>query len=239
MIDRNVTYESKRFLGDTDTTALTNVVTGILPAQVVCSIQRIDAATFPLFPMEETFIKNAVEKRKLEFKAGRTCARRALSLLGLSPTALPVGALREPIWPKSIAGSISHDGQHCISVVAWKSQIPLIGIDLAMSSPLDRSLIPMICGIEEILGIERTDKSNYAVDPYKLIFCLKESVYKCLFPVVQRVFDFNDVALEIDTATQSSRIRLLNKDIFDNFFMDLNARYCNVGNYIFSVVWAA
>ena len=44
-----------------------------------------------LFPEEAASVARAVAKRTEEFRRGRVCARRALSELGVPPSAIPVG----------------------------------------------------------------------------------------------------------------------------------------------------
>ena len=48
----------------------------------------------PLHPDEEAHVARAVDKRRLEFALGRTCARRALARLGVSAPRLASNADR-------------------------------------------------------------------------------------------------------------------------------------------------
>ena len=54
------------------------------------------------FETEELTLGRAVLKRRHEFRAGRAYARAALSALGIKPCDIPVGELRQPVWPTGI-----------------------------------------------------------------------------------------------------------------------------------------
>ncbi len=61
-----------------------------------------------LFPEEQAYIAEAVEKRQVEFSTARVLARRALYELGVSPQSLCPNDDRSPRWPAGIIGSITH-----------------------------------------------------------------------------------------------------------------------------------
>src|SRR3569623_1114660 len=64
----------------------------------------------PIHPDEAQQVAGAVAKRRVEFAAGRACARRALTRLGIRDFVLKNGAARAPRWPRGVVGSISHAG---------------------------------------------------------------------------------------------------------------------------------
>jgi 4'-phosphopantetheinyl transferase EntD len=204
-------------------------------------IARIDEARENmLHPSESAAITNAVLKRRNEFIAGRTCARRALQRLGYSCRPIPVGSLREPIWPEGITGSITHEGTYAISALACTRQISLLGIDLAFRDALSGALVPMICRDDEIDGIQRHEREFGGDDLFKLVFSIKESVYKCLFPVVRKFFDFSDVSVEFTyrKGRAEPEVVLRNPVVFSHVTSRLNVAYLYAADYVFTGVWS-
>ena len=84
-----------------------------LPGDVALVCGPIAAMQGELLPPEAQAIDHAVPKRRREFTAGRTAARRACARLGVWAGALPVAADRTPVWPEGVVGSISHSDLSC------------------------------------------------------------------------------------------------------------------------------
>jgi 4'-phosphopantetheinyl transferase EntD len=216
--------------------AISNLITEAVPISIVTSCEAINNYADGLYQAEALYIRNAVSTRRMEFSTGRICARRSLSKLGISNCPIPIGTMREPVWPAGVTGSISHDGDHCIASAAKKKCITSLGIDLALAEPLNQNLIEMVCTDEEIRCIAELGDSAFSIDPYKLIFSLKESVYKCLYPIVKEIFDFQDVSISLQP-TNVGAFKLLNDRLFSKLDLNINSRFLSVDRYIFSIVW--
>jgi enterobactin synthetase component D len=215
----------------------TSTLRSILPAGTILECVEIGDYCFDLDPAESRHIAYAVQKRKNEFSSGRYCAKQALRKLLLHRFTIPVGPMREPIWPNGVSGSISHDDGYALAVVAAARDIPMLGVDITSGQRLDETLIGMICSEAEIHRIGKLTLQDEGCDPYKLIFSLKESIYKCLFPLVKRVFDFRDVSVHLFPNIDRAEILLENRAVFAGLERRLEARYCYTGDYIFSAVW--
>ncbi|MFG0315806.1 MAG: 4'-phosphopantetheinyl transferase [Planctomycetota bacterium JB042] len=152
-----------------------------------------------LFPEEESSVAAAVEKRRREFRAGRTLARDALALLGVAPVALPVGERREPVWPGGVVGSITHTRGYCAVVAARTGgAVAGIGIDVEPDEPLKEALLERIA-----LPAERDRLARHG-EPTRLgrvLFCAKEALYKAQFPGTRRFLAFEDVEVDLDLAS--------------------------------------
>lgn len=209
----------------------------ILPEEAEIGWARIADYEHLLYKDEIEYIRNAVEKRKLEYSSGRFCARAALAKLCVEPCPVRTGPMREPIWPNGVTGSITHSGSYCIAAVARTENITSIGIDIESSEMLDRDLVHLICTEEEIKNIDLCGVEVYEQDPYKIVFSIKESIFKCLYPLVEAFFDFKDVSIVLDQRSQSATIKLLSKELLSYYGFYLKSRYFVLGNYIFSVVW--
>lgn len=211
----------------------------LLPAEILLERNTVGDYEHCLYPEERSYVASAVARRQKEFASGRFCARRALTKLARLHCAIPVGPMREPIWPKGISGSITHDGGFVMAAVALKKDIPLLGIDLALSEPLQASVVEMICTKGEIVRLNQLAQGMAGRDPFKLVFSLKEAFYKCTFPLINRVFEFTDVSVDLIPEDSGAEITFSNKKILPQCTLKFQARYSWSGRYIFSAVWCA
>ncbi len=149
-----------------------------------------DVADF-LFPIEEQAVISAVTKRRKEFVAGRAYARRALEALGRAQSAIPVDSDRVPIWPTGIVGSISHCSDFCGSIAACSKAFVSLGFDVEPDDPIEDHVIAIICSSLDLIAT-----SKLGMHAPKLVFCIKESVYKAYFPLARTFLDFSDLVIE-------------------------------------------
>ena len=169
---------------------------GLFDIDVAVVAASVDACDRPLFPSEHAAIANACPSRISEFRAGRQCARVALEQLGLEATTIPAGDARMPCWPSGFVGSISHTGQHAIATVARSQCYAGIGVDVEEPGELDASLVDLICGPAELASM-RSMPSNQTRLQAKTIFSIKESVFKCQFPITGVWLEFTDIEVAI------------------------------------------
>ncbi len=142
---------------------------------------RIQA--FPLFSEEKNLINGAVINRQQEFSTGRWLARQGLQQLGQPAVPIKIGRLRNPLWPESIIGSITHDANCCAVVVMQKQKHSELGVGIDLvalpqhSGKLD-GLESMIS--KDVQEMDAVNKLNLALEPALLLFSIKESVIKAL-----------------------------------------------------------
>src|SRR5271169_2601616 len=74
-----------------------------------------------LLPAEAQALSKAVLKRVQEFAAGRLCARALLAEFGIHDFPIKVADDRQPVWPETLVGSITHTAGLCAAVVAPRS----------------------------------------------------------------------------------------------------------------------
>lgn len=171
----------------------------------------------------------AVPKRKAEFLAGRYCAREALALLEGSPDVanaqamarIGIGANREPLWPDGFVGSITHTHGYASAVVARRDKVRAVGVDT--EKWIEHGTAENIK--EQILTNHEchAGQSQLFDSPLQyltLVFSAKESLFKCLFPLVNRFFDFHAATISPGPLGPGSggkfRFELL-KDLHDEF----------------------
>ncbi|KGJ86794.1 4'-phosphopantetheinyl transferase family protein [Colwellia psychrerythraea] len=142
-------------------------------------------------------IKKSVIKRQAEYLAGRYAGILCLEKLGFKNTQIPIGKHRSPVWPCNVVGSITHTNTRAMSAVAWKKNCSYLGIDheniltLECISEIKRSIINIK---EEILLSEICKNKTNNLDfesVFTLIFSVKESLFKALYPSVGFYFDFS------------------------------------------------
>ena len=151
-----------------------------------------------LLPEEAAHLGRAVPKRRQEFAAGRLCARRALAEFGMPDFPIPVAEDRQPIWPDSMAGSITHTAGFCAAVVAERRRIQALGLDTEVVGDVNVEIWPHICLPDEIAWIRSLPASEQA-PAVTLIFSAKEAFYKCQYPLVRDPLGFHDVRIEAPT----------------------------------------
>ena len=133
--------------------------------------------------------ERAVAKRRAEFLAGRLAARTALAALGVEsmPGRNEDGS---PRWPAHVSGSITHGAERALCAVARASDVRSLGIDAErlMGPETKAELVARICSRAEleVLGTLGAPEHHLV----SLAFSAKESLYKCLYPLVGRYMDF-------------------------------------------------
>ncbi len=167
----------------------------------------IEDRTDLLFPEELASIHRASAARRAEFSTGRWLARKLLSELGCAPVAIPRGRDRSPRWPCDWVGSITHSGRACAAAVASASRYRGIGIDLEPDEAVKPGLERLICFGDELDWVAAAGEGERG-RRCRMVFSVKEAVYKAFHPHTGRVWRFADVALEIDLASESFHARL-------------------------------
>ena len=165
---------------------------GLLPPQCALAVQRYDRSVTSLPEVTDAKLKNAVEKRRREFSAGRVAAAAALKELGANDSfSISVGAGRNPLWPDNFTGSITHTSGLAVAAVARIEILATVGIDLERTNAVQPELWPSILRASEIDFVSRKppmEQSRWAT----LLFCAKESFYKMQYPVTGEWVEFHD-----------------------------------------------
>ncbi|NMZ03434.1 4'-phosphopantetheinyl transferase superfamily protein [Pseudomonas proteolytica] len=136
-------------------------------------------------------IQRSVAKRQAEFLAGRLCARSALQQLEGLDFIPAIGEDRAPVWPSHISGSITHSTGHAAAIVGHKAQWRGLGMDLENLLPLERAerLAGEILTPDEMQRMATGPREQVA-QLVTLTFSAKESLFKALYPIVQKRFYF-------------------------------------------------
>lgn len=149
--------------------------------------------TDDLFPEEAEATKRMAPVRLRSYRHGRSCAHRALRNFRSQAESIPMGSAREPVWPDGIVGSISHCEDIAVAVVAAADRYAGIGIDIELSGDLESELARLIATPDEMAGYQLQDLPNDG----RLLFAVKESIYKCIWPGLRRFVDFQQVMVDL------------------------------------------
>lgn len=155
-------------------------------------------------------LDRAVAKRRASYLAGRLCARQALAALGWTGPAPEMGADRLPVWPTGYIGSITHTHGFAWSVATRDGEACGVGIDSEeiLDATRAANLHAVIATPDEWATRERWGLEDR--EYITLVFSAKESLFKCLYPMVLKFFYFQHAAIEdIDPAEGRFRYRLL------------------------------
>ena len=197
-------------------------------------VSLIDSSVMPYAAIPDS-LTNSSAKRRREFIAGRLCANRAVARLG-SEQAVGMGSDRLPIWPEGIVGSISHSDSLACAVACKAGHCRSIGIDTEpiVAKQTANEIAELVFRDEEEKLLRSIAKTTEEL--LTITFSVKESVYKCLFPIYEIPFDFQDVQLKPLTYNQ------LEVTVSADRFPTLSpptiiARYSNDEQNVFSAAW--
>ncbi|MFF3866775.1 4'-phosphopantetheinyl transferase [Micromonospora sp. NPDC001898] len=168
----------------------------LLPPEVAVAVAGSDDWAGELLPAERACLgERAVESRQRDFTAGRVCARRALTRLGVPAVALPSAPDRSPVWPAGVVGTITHTRGYCAAAAARADQVRSVGMDAEQHRELNAGVRRLIGLPEEWDGCARLPAG---VSWPAVLFSAKETVYKVWHPIVGTWLDFHDALVELD-----------------------------------------
>ncbi|MEL7561115.1 4'-phosphopantetheinyl transferase family protein [Stutzerimonas chloritidismutans] len=181
---------------------------------------------------------SAVSKRQTEFLAGRLCAHEALRRVTGVPCIPAVNEDRSPNWPAGVVGSITHGAGWVATVVARREQWRGLGLDVEKQIPTIRAdrLVAEILTPLELEGYAALDETQRALR-VTLTFSIKESLFKALYPLVNKRFYFQEAELIHHDSSGYARLRLLN-DLSEEWTAgaELEGQFVQFDDYLLSLV---
>jgi 4'-phosphopantetheinyl transferase EntD len=185
------------------------VIEAILPSAVVAEEAFGDLPGVTLFPEEEAVVARAVDKRRNEFTTARGCARAALARLGLPPVPIVPGLRGAPQWPSGVVGSITHCAGYRACAVARDRDVVTIGLDAEPHEALPDGVLGAVASDTEQARLAALAAAKPGLCWDRMLFCVKESVYKAWFPLTRRWLGFEEACVDIDPAGPGFTARLL------------------------------
>jgi 4'-phosphopantetheinyl transferase EntD len=170
----------------------------ILPADVESQECFDEASGGVLFPEEERIIAHAVESRRRQYAAVRSCARACLARLGYARVPILPGIGGAPTWPAGVLGSMTHCAGYAAAAVGPLSRISAIGIDAEPDAPLPEGVLDLVATPAERDRLAVTQLEPDSPNWDRLLFSAKEAVYKAWFPLTGEWLDHEEVEILFD-----------------------------------------
>jgi enterobactin synthetase component D len=157
-------------------------------------------------------LNGATPARRLQFAAGRVCATEALRRLDPRRARATVGRSTRgvPVWPTGVVGSITHTEGFVSAAVARAEQARGLGIDSEriVSSRQAQNVSTHVSWPSELAHARHAGFDR--LQAMTLVFSAKETIFKCLYPLIGAMFYYHDVRIVgIETATRVFRARLV------------------------------
>jgi enterobactin synthetase component D len=130
-------------------------------------------------------------RRRAEFFFGRLAAQSALYAKGAAHAHIGIGAQREPEWPSTFIGSISHTRRHAGAIVLQRDACRGVGLDIEsrLDSDALRDVEQIALNSNERIALKGLD-APYE-DLVTLAFSAKETFFKAASASAGGFFDFN------------------------------------------------
>jgi 4'-phosphopantetheinyl transferase EntD len=142
----------------------------------------------------------SVTKVRRASGAARIVARQLMSRFGhIRPQAIRKSTGGMPVWPDGIVGSLAHDARVAVAAMAARRDFFSVGVDVEPAEPIDPDLLAMIATPAE--------RAAAPAEPTwgRLLFSIKEAVYKAVYPLDGRFLDHHDVEVSISAGTAQVR----------------------------------
>jgi 4'-phosphopantetheinyl transferase EntD len=149
-------------------------------------------------------LRKAVISVRRASGAARVLARALLAEAG-GPCAaqLPRARSGAPQWPQGFVGSLAHDAEFAVAVVAPSAALASVGVDLEPALPLPDGLLGLVATPAE----QRQLNGDLLLA--RLLFCMKEAVYKATHPIDGVFLEHHDIEVCLESRmarTRSKRV---------------------------------
>ncbi|MDE1924227.1 MAG: 4'-phosphopantetheinyl transferase superfamily protein [Gammaproteobacteria bacterium] len=175
---------------------ISRLIGSLFPKSAVAAELRTAGDPTLLLAPEMAALCRAVPQRIQEFAAGRLCARRALERLGFGTFPIVVSPNREPVWPDTVIGSITHTDRLCAAVVAPRESFFGIGLDAEVVGAVNPAIWRRVCAPAELVWLE-TLPSGARAAAVSLVFAAKEAFYKAQYGQTRQWLNFDDVTVTV------------------------------------------
>ena len=152
-----------------------------------------------LLPEEMAAFAGSVIKVRRASGAARIVARQLMSRLGRAPQPIPRSTAGMPVWPGGIVGSLAHDARIAVAVMARQDDFLGVGVDIEPAEPLAADLLDIVATPAERQGIDGDPNRG------RLLFSIKEAVYKAVYPLDRTFLDHHDVEVSLSAGTAMVR----------------------------------
>jgi len=132
----------------------------------------------------------AIERRRAS-GAARRVARELMNSMGFNGLPILRSTFGAPIWPAGVVGSMAHDDRIAVAAVGLRRDLDAVGIDIEPAAPLPPDMLELIATPRE----QRMIADNPLGE--RLLFTIKEAVYKAAYPLDHEFLDFYDIEVDL------------------------------------------
>ncbi len=183
-----------------DDEALSRLLVELLPAGAMGAVGRIAPGNESLLtPVEAESLDRAVTRVRRASGTARRLARELCALLGVEAADIPRSRSGAPVWPAGLIGSLTHDSSMAAVIVARSCSFGGVGVDIEPSEPIGDDVVGLVVRDEENRGLRHDPVGG------KLLFSIKEAVFKAVHPHDGIFLDFKDVTVDIESRTAQTR----------------------------------
>lgn len=188
---------------------MTGLLDGLFDARIRVASSALVFRPEDLPTAERELVARAIDSRQREFSTGRVLARTLMKQLGAEVPELLRDSDRVPRWPDLVVGSISHCASLCVAAVGESAHFRGIGLDVEPDEPVRPGVERVVCRDSERAWLNATCGSGAErARRIKIIFSVKEAVYKAFYPELRTYWSFQDVELELNLEEECFRARL-------------------------------
>jgi len=154
---------------------------------------------FALDAAEAAAMAASIDPVRRASGAARIVARNLLARLGSTSKVVLRNTKGAPQWPIGFVGSIAHDSEFAVAAVATASSLASVGIDIEPILPLPKQLLNMVATPSE--------QNQLCGDliAARLLFCIKEAVYKATHPRDGLFLEHHDVEVQMEGMVARTR----------------------------------
>jgi len=113
---------------------------------------------------------------------------------GVSASPIPSDPDGVPLFPKDLAGSLSHKDALCIAVVARKVEFRSVGVDMERVESLAPDILRRFIRKDEESFIHNSGLAFPIAAT--VLWAAKEAFYKCIYPELRVKFGFLDIRVQ-------------------------------------------
>ncbi|MCL2737080.1 MAG: 4'-phosphopantetheinyl transferase superfamily protein [Propionibacteriaceae bacterium] len=202
--------------------------------QVVAATQDVSLDT--LWPGEWERVSAEPAARQGEYATVRDCARTAVGALGVAPGPILADSRGAPVWPDGIIGAMTHCRGYRAAAAARRGWLRSIGIDAEPAAALPERVLERISSKREQAWIAMLARKDASIPWDRILFSMKESMYKAWYPVATTGLGFHDVDLHLhDDGTCGVHVLVDQPDSLQP--LTWQARWAVEDDLLATVVW--
>jgi 4'-phosphopantetheinyl transferase EntD len=188
------------------------MIADLLPSSVTAFDTFTDSPEDMLFPEERAVVAGAVDKRRREFATVRALARTAMDGLGFPAAPILPNRRGAPGWPEGLIGSMTHCDGYRAAALAHAADMVAIGIDAEPNAPLPEGVLDSVSLPAERRWIADLSATRTEVSWDRLLFSIKESIFKTWYPRTQHELGFEQAEVTVAPESRTFTFRLILPD---------------------------